>query len=96
MENRFVKIRFDVRCDWEAFPPEYRVYVNDELFTERQFKWHGGKKYIKEMLQISAPVGEYEIRFEHLAPYNGTFRLGDAYVQQGPAEMIDKFRFVIK
>lgn len=94
-EEKFVKIRFEVRCDWEAFPPDYRVYVNDELFTERQFKWYGGKQYVREMLQIKAEPGEYQIRFEHLPPYNGKFTIGDAYVQQGPAEMIDGMRFRI-
>ena len=35
METVFVKAMFDIDCEWSDTQPAYRVFVNDELFTER-------------------------------------------------------------
>lgn len=94
MEKKFVKIRFDVRCKWAGFPPDYRVFVNDELFTERTFIW-GDDIYIKEMLQVKAEPGVYSFRVEELEPKTGEFRISSAYVEFGEARMLDDNRFEI-
>ena len=35
MTRQYVRVVCNVACEWEGLPPIYRVYVNDELFTER-------------------------------------------------------------
>lgn len=94
MSKKFAKIRFDVRCKWTGFPPQYRVFVNDELFAERTFKWRG-KEYIKEMLQVEAEPGIYSFRIEQLDPKTGEFTVSNPYVQVGDARILDNNRFQI-
>ena len=40
MEKQFVKIELDVFAKWQNKPPMYRIYVNDELFNERNYNWY--------------------------------------------------------
>ena len=63
----------DVTAKVHAQPFRYRVYVNNELFTERTWIWQG--VYLEEMLPISAPAGIYPIRFETVDPENGRIKV---------------------
>jgi len=92
--EKSVVVRFDVRCDWKISPPEYRIYVNDELFTERTFKYTGST-YIKEMLQVKAPPGIYEFRLEELRPKTGKFTISNIYVATGDAAIVGNNKFEI-
>ena len=56
----------DVYCDWEGLPPDYRVYVNDELFTERTWIWH--EHYLEESIVVVGQPGRYRIRYELVSP----------------------------
>lgn len=94
LDKKFVKIRFDVRCKWSAFPPQYRVFVNDEMFAERTYIWEEGQ-YIKEMLQVEAEPGIYSFRIEQLSPKTGEFEVSNPYVQIGDARILDGNRFEI-
>lgn len=64
METNFVRAEFDIDCEWEGLPPVYRIYVNDELFTERT--WTYTTQYLREILQIQAPPGKYRVRLENV------------------------------
>ena len=64
VNKQFVKVLMDIHCEWTGNAPSYRVFVNDELFTERTFIWRD--QYLTEMLQISAEPGVYQIRVEPL------------------------------
>ena len=57
MDTVFVRAVFDIDCDWEGLPPVYRVFVNDELFTERTWIW--SDQHLQETLQIQAAPGKY-------------------------------------
>ena len=88
MENTvFVKAVFDLDCDWEGLPPVYRVYVNDELFSERTWRWTD--QYLEEMLQILAPPGRYHVRVESVGPNLAQFRSSNHRVAYGPGQWID-------
>jgi hypothetical protein len=69
MNRRELIIKADVSVSWQGKPPSYRVYVNDEMFTERTWIWQ--EEYLEEMLQISAPPGEYQLRWELVPPATG-------------------------
>jgi len=94
MDKRFVKIRFDVHCTWRGFPPQYRVFVNDELFAERSFIWDE-YHFIKEMLQVEAVPGTYTFRIEELEPKTGNFTLTNPVVELGRARIVDNNTFEI-
>ena len=67
MTKQFVRVVCNVSCRWEGLPPIYRVYINDELFTERTWIWRDGV-YLREEIQIEAEPGEYDIRYELVPP----------------------------
>ena len=68
MKSRFVQVHCNVECVQRGIiEPKYRVYVNNELFTERTWIFTE-KEYLEEMLQIDAPPGKYTIKFELVNP----------------------------
>lgn len=83
MTRHFVKVLFDVHCEWTGQAPDYRVYVNNELFTERTFNFTDA--YLEEMLQIEAPAGKYTIRCELVPPAIANLRMENLRVDYGPA-----------
>lgn len=95
MEKKFVRVACNVFCRWEGLPPNYRVYVNDELFTERTWIWQDDF-YLSEELQILAPAGEYEIRYELVPPNLAELRVGMPVVNYGPAEISNNGRLRIR
>ena len=80
-----MRLLSNVYCDWEGLPPDYRVYVNDELFAERTYVWTGC--YLEEMLQIEAPPGEYTIRHELVQPCLAQLRIENQRVDYGPGSI---------
>lgn len=85
MTRHFVKVLFDVHCDWAGTAPDYRVFVNDELFTERTFNYTNA--YLEEMLQIEAPAGYYTIRCELVPPAIASLRVENMRVGYGPGSI---------
>jgi hypothetical protein len=85
MTRHFVRVLCDVHCDWEGVAPDYRVFVNDELFTERTFNFSDA--YLEEMLQIEAPEGNYTIRFELVPPAFARLQVENIRVDYGPASI---------
>jgi hypothetical protein len=67
MAQNYVRVVCNVYCRYEGLPPIYRVYVNNELFTERTWIWNADY-YIREEIQINAEPGEYAIRYELVPP----------------------------
>ena len=85
MTKKFVRVLADIYCDWEGLDPSYRVYVNDELFTERTWRWTDS--YLEEMLQIEAEPGKYHLRWELVPPHLATLKVRNVRVDYGPANV---------
>jgi hypothetical protein len=83
VKTQFVKASFDLNCDWEGLPPVYRIYVNDELFTEREWIWID--HYLTETLQIEAPPGQYSVRVEPVGPCIANFVVKNNKIDHGHA-----------
>ena len=94
MKTQFVKLTVDLFCDWKRTPPIYRLYVNDELFTERTYIW-GGTQYLRECLQLNAPPGKYSIRIDNLGDPECQFRIRNIKTETGPVKIIDSKNFEI-
>jgi len=88
MQPQFVQVVCDVHCKWDQESPRYRVYVNDELFAERTWIWRD--IYLEELLQISAPVGTYKIKYELVEPELGDLKIKNIRVVQGPGRIHSK------
>jgi hypothetical protein len=83
MEIQFVQVSCNVHIDWSgAQAPAYRLYVNDELFAERTWRWTD--HYLEEMLQIEAEPGEYIIRVELVPPHLAQLTVANIRVDYGP------------
>lgn len=85
MKPQSVQIQYDVFCDWQKSPPVYRLYVNNELFTERSFVW--SDRYLEEVIAIDAAPGDYEIQYELIG--NGTLTATNPQVNHGSAEFVN-------
>lgn len=83
MNKKFVRVLADVHCNWEGLDPTYRVYVNDELFAERTWRWPDA--YLEEMLQIEAEPGNYSLRWELVPPHLAELQVRNVRVDFGPA-----------
>jgi hypothetical protein len=85
MNKKFVRVLADVHCDWEGLNPIYRVYVNDELFAERTWRWTNC--YLEEMLQVEAEPGKYNLRWELIPPHLANLTVENVRVDFGPGSM---------
>jgi len=85
MNRYFVQVLADVNCEWEGLDPVYRVYVNEELFAERSWRWTDA--YLEETLQIEAEPGEYRLRWELVQPCLARLTVSNVRVDQGPASV---------
>jgi len=85
MKSQSVQVQYDVFCDWQDSPPIYRLYVNNELFTERSFVWQD--QYLEEVIAIDAPPGVYNIRYELHG--SGQIVTTNPRVNHGTAEFVD-------
>jgi hypothetical protein len=87
MNRYFVQVLADVDCEWEGLNPIYRVYVNDELFAERTWRWTDA--YLEEILQIEAKPGEYRLRWELVPPCLAQLTVRNVRVEQGSASVVN-------
>ena len=83
MQPEFVMAQCDVYCKWSGEPPRYRCFVNDELFIERTWIWH--KEYLEESIQINAPPGKYQVRYELVDTANAAIKVRNLRIGTGPA-----------
>ena len=81
MNRHSVVVRADVSVDWQGEPPNYRIYVGNEMFTERTWIWR--EQYLEEMLVVNAPPGKYNLRWELVPPAQGTIEVKNVRIEHG-------------
>ena len=91
-KQKDILVQVDLHCKWERTPPMYRLYVNDELFSERNYIWQAGE-YLRENLVLNAPSGNYKIRI--VTPSNFNFKLRNLRCTHSEAQIIDNETFRI-
>ena len=94
MKTQFVLATFNIRCQWAEKPPVFRVYVNDEMFTEREWAWDNSI-HLNQMLQIQAPPGEYKIEVCPVGKTTAEFITDGYTIEHGTGRWIDN-RLVIE
>jgi hypothetical protein len=87
MQTKSVQVQCDVYCKWDGSDTRYRLYVNDELFTERSWIWRGKEYYLEEVITIEALPGLYEIKYELLEPTQNKLGIKNMRVISGNATM---------
>lgn len=93
MDNRFVHLSSRIDCDWGEESPAYRLYVNDELFSERTWIWRDD--CLEENIIVYAEPGDYAIRYELVEPHTASLIIGSLTVVEGLGEVIDNENFRI-
>jgi hypothetical protein len=83
MTEKFVQVLADVECQWEGLNPIYRLYVNDELFAERTWRWTDC--YLEEIVPIFAQPGEYTLRWELVPPHLAELTVKNLRIDRGDA-----------
>ena len=81
MTRKEVVVRADVSVDWQGDPPNYRVYVGGEMFTERTWIWR--EQDLEEMLVINAPAGKYNLRWDLVPPAQGKIEVTNIRIVHG-------------
>jgi len=92
--KQFIRVLCDVDCSWTETPPVYRVYVDDELFAERTWRWRD--EYLEEMIQIEAEPGEYVISYELVNSPGATLRVLNMRVDYGPGKIKGNLLKILK
>jgi len=87
MAKEFVKVLMDIHCDWHDQAPGYRVFVNEELFSERTYIWTD--QYLTETLQIEAEPGLYHVRLEYLNAAQAVYSVQNRRTESGPGRWIN-------
>ena len=89
MEEKFIKVHFDLKVSRiKKQTAGYRLYVNDELFNERTWRW-GSLVWLEEMLQIKAVPGKYKVTIEKYHPGKARFDISNMRVELGTARIIE-------
>lgn len=65
---RQAELSIEVHCLYANKGPRYRVYVDQDLLTERTFTWPSGKQYVEEHLVVHLQPGQHKIRIENVDP----------------------------
>lgn len=73
-------ITVDVKCPWSEDSPVYRLYVDDDMITERTFGWPGYRVYITENIICDLEQGRHVIRIENCSP-KGAFNLENLNIE---------------
>ena len=89
MTKQYVRVVCNVACKWEGLAPIYRLYVNDELFTERMWLWNDDF-YLREEIQIEAEPGDYNIRYELVPPNLAELLVTKPVVAYGPGSVTEQ------
>ena len=66
--------------------PRYRLYVNDELFSERCYRFESDM-YLTEQLFVTKKAGTYRIRIESISDF--TYKLRNLRCKYGTAQVIN-------
>ena len=89
-----VQMRIDVHTTFigRGDEPSYRLYVNDELFSERTYRYESGT-YLTEQLFVNKNPGAYKVRIESLGSFK--YKLRNLRCAYGTADIIDNETFRI-
>jgi hypothetical protein len=86
---REVSITVDVMCKWAVEPPAYRLYVNDELLTERTYIWDNSEQYVKEHIVVNLESGVHTLRLEPVASRAVIFLKRNLTVDNRPQALVN-------
>lgn len=58
------QLQFDLYCGDHATKPGYRVYINDDLLTERTYLWNNAEEFVQEHCELRLPAGTHRLKIQ--------------------------------
>jgi len=95
VETYFVRAVFDLDCTWTGQPPSYRIYINDEMFTEKTWAWPS-HLCLEQILQIQAPIGKYVVTVEPIGNPQAEFVTRNHRIEYGSARWQKTHKIIIE
>ena len=62
-------ITVDIYANSGDHTPRYRIYVDNDLLTERDFTWAGHEVYIQEHILVNLAPGAHVLKVEQIGSY---------------------------
>lgn len=85
------QITADVYASWGDVHPLYRVYVDQDLLTERNFIWPGHEVYVQENMVVDLEPGFHELRVEQIGN-QGKIQVKNVTVDGAPSDLVFETR----
>lgn len=86
-----VQMRIDIHTAFIGQDePRYRVYINDELFSERLYRFETGT-YLTEQLFVIKEPGDYKVHIESLGDFK--YKLRNLRCAYGTAQITSNETF---
>lgn len=92
MSKRSIIVQADVECIVSGPAPYYRAWLDQELFTERTWRFEPHQS-LEEIWQIKACPGRYKLRYELVGP--GRITVTQWKVLQGSAGITPQGELVV-
>lgn len=91
MKSRQVELAIDILCKWGPYSPSYRIYVDDNLLTERTYVWNNEEAYVREHIVVDVTPGEHSLTLEKCGErwIFGEFSMANLTVDDRPAELVN-------
>lgn len=93
MHTNTVIVTCDVHVTYSGNHPVYRLYVGDELFTERTWIWT--ENFLREQIVLEAPYGVYPIHYELLPHPDAQLEIKNPKIVSGSAKFRKHLRLEI-
>lgn len=61
-------ISIDLYCEPFSVPQAYRLYIDDDLLTERTYIWQNPEQFVREHIVVNLEPGWHEIKIEPISP----------------------------
>ena len=87
------ELQLDLFCNWELLQPRYRLIVDSELHTERQYRWNNDQQYVCETVELELAPGQHTYEIVNLDRTAGEFTVVNARVNKKSVEAALKGTF---
>lgn len=79
-----VKLAFDLMCEKTVPNAGYRVIVDNELMTERDYIWDNANEYVRENVPLQLEPGIHTLEIQNLDRANSTFHINNITINNKP------------
>ncbi len=90
-----VKLSFDLLCDKKVPKLPYRVTVNGELMTERDYIWDNNEQYLREHVPLELEPGVHSLEVINLDNRNGNFSINNITVNGVSQRLVNGRDFTV-